>query len=476
MVLLAATALTLVLIALDLTRKLPIINPVVLAIYLPVAVNAPLVSALTFAQLGPSWVWTLILTGVPSLYLWLRLNAVPIMDEVPVGFRVKALGGARPLLYALTYAVTVCAVALPLSFVFRSEFTRLGSTVSTEVLVVNTTYALGCCLVLYLNAVIRAVVCSRSLGVIIRWLLFSVSWVPLLGLPVCLAAGRQVRREYLAAVDRVEWERAMPEDDRCATRYPVVLVHGVGWRDVPAFNAWGRIPRYLKRHGASVHHGGQDAWGSIEDNGRRLAERVERVLAETGASKVNLIAHSRGGIDARYAVSRLGLGDRVASLTTMNTPHHGVRFTDTATKMHEPIYRRLAAAVNWLFRTYGDATPDFFASTMAFRTETSAEFNANTPDDPRVYYQSYTSVMSRPSSNRLLSVSYRIIKALGEDNDGLVSVDSAKWGNFRGVFASTTHRGIGHGDLVDMNRADYTGFNVLDAYITIVADLKNRGF
>lgn len=84
--------------------------------------------------------------------------------------------------------------------------------------------------------------------------------------------------------------------------------------------------------------------------------------------------------------------------------------------------------------------------------------------------------MSSASSDRLLAVPYRVIRAVGEENDGLVSVDSAKWGEFRGVFRSSSRRGVSHGDLVDMNREDFHGFNVLDEYITIVAELKERGF
>jgi triacylglycerol lipase len=44
------------------------------------------------------------------------------------------------------------------------------------------------------------------------------------------------------------------------------------------------------------------------------------------------------------------------------------------------------------------------------------------------------------------------------------------------VFSSTSRRGVSHGDLVDLHREDYDGFNVLEAYITIVADLKDRGY
>lgn len=455
---------------LDLVRKVPLIHPVVLALYLPIAMNVPLLAYLLFAELGVAWLSAMIITGLALLYVWIHLNVFPIMDGVPVGFRLKALGGAAPILFSLGYAIVVEAVLLPLSFVL------LAGRVPTELLVANLVYALGCCLVLYLNGSLRAILLSKSLGVLSRWLIATAVWVPVIGWLVGIGAARGVRQEYRAAVDRVEWERAVPQDDRCATRYPILLVHGVGWRDRVRFNAWGRIPTYLKRHGANLFYGEQEAWGTIAQNGEQVARRIREVTELTGAPKINIIAHSRGGIDARYAISTLGEGCRVASLTTMNTPHHGVRFADTATRLKQPVYRRLAGAVNWVFGLAGDETPDFLASTMAFRTEVSAEFNRATPDDPGVHYQSYASIMSRPSSDRVLSVPFRVIKALGEENDGLVSVDSAKWGEFRGVLRSTTRRGVSHGDLVDMHREDYAGFNVLDAYITIVADLRQRGY
>ena len=53
-----------------------------------------------------------------------------------------------------------------------------------------------------------------------------------------------------------------------------------------------------------------------------------QVLAETGAEKVNIIAHSKGGLDSRYAISCLGMDKYVATLTTINTPHYGCDMVD----------------------------------------------------------------------------------------------------------------------------------------------------
>src|SRR5436190_277798 len=48
--------------------------------------------------------------------------------------------------------------------------------------------------------------------------------------------------------------------------------------------------------------------------------------------KVIIIAHSMGGLDARYMISRLGMADRVAALVTLSTPHHGSPYADWCLK------------------------------------------------------------------------------------------------------------------------------------------------
>lgn len=55
-------------------------------------------------------------------------------------------------------------------------------------------------------------------------------------------------------------------DNKLYTKYPVLLVHGSNCRDFVPAQYWGRIPKALKKCGVTVFLGGQDAWGSIEDN------------------------------------------------------------------------------------------------------------------------------------------------------------------------------------------------------------------
>lgn len=76
----------------------------------------------------------------------------------------------------------------------------------------------------------------------------------------------------------------------------------------------------------------------------------------------------------------------------------------------------------------------------------------------------------------LLSIPYCMIKPLEGENDGLVSVESAKWGEFKGVFSNARTRGISHGDIIDLKREDYKSFDVLETYVRIVKELKENGF
>ncbi|MCQ5134484.1 esterase/lipase family protein, partial [Coprococcus eutactus] len=62
---------------------------------------------------------------------------------------------------------------------------------------------------------------------------------------------------------------------------------------------------------------------SVAESGHYIADRIKQIIQETGCGKVNLIAHSKGGLDSRYAISMLGMAPYVASLTTINTPHRG---------------------------------------------------------------------------------------------------------------------------------------------------------
>ena len=420
---------------------------------------------------------------IGNLLLYLLLSAVllgnylglvflPARDRIRTGLRARIMIGGGRLIYGGLYTMAV-QIFLFIRLYFGHTWSMPPG---TAVLTVNAVLACIGCFLLLSAGVLRIICTSRRLGIVRRLVMLLTMWIPAVNLLVLLYACRLVYEEYDHERDRAVLRDLRVDSEICKTRYPLLMVHGVGFRDLRYFNYWGRIPRELKRNGATIYYGNQEAFGTIVYNAGDIRERIIEIMKETGCEKVNIIAHSKGGLDARYAVSKLQMGDYVASLTMMNTPHRGCRFVDYACRLPDGLYRLVALYFDTVFGKMGDKHPDFYTATHQFSTAESERFNQEVKDVPGVYYQSYTSKMKHPWSHLLLSIPYCMIKPLEGENDGLVSVESAKWGEFQGVFSNSRTRGISHGDIIDLKREDYRGFDVLETYVQIAARLKEMGF
>ncbi len=317
---------------------------------------------------------------------------------------------------------------------------------------------------------------SRRLRIAKRVLVWTFMWIPLVNVGLAFYVRGLARQEIDHTLYKIGLDDVRKEQSVCATRYPILLVHGVGFRDFHYFNYWGRIPRELARNGARVYYGHQEAWGTVENNARILRDKICEILKETGCKKVNIIAHSKGGLDSRYLISGLHMEESVASLTTINTPHRGSALVDFLERLPDRVYRWVCRLIDLYFGRLGDVNPDAYRASRQLSKVYAAEFNRLYGDKEGVYYQSFTSLMRSGFSSKLLCVPYWVLKKLDGPNDGLVTVESARWGVFRGMVTSKRLRGISHGDMIDLTREDYAGFDVKEFYVKVAADLKERGF
>ena len=269
-------------------------------------------------------------------------------------------------------------------------------------------------------------------------------------------------------------------DTSCHTRYPLVLIHGAGFRDLKWPVYWGRIPAALETRGAVIRYGLQDCWASTETNAAEIVRRIDEILAETGAEKVNLIAHSKGGLEARMAASSLGAGDRIASITTVATPHRGSKTVDLLFKMPRGLFNLAAFAVNNWIRVVGDKKPVEQIDSSCFgsyREHVCVEAD-QIDDRPIIRLQSDQLAVF---SDLKLSTANYVVKRLEGENDGLVTVESASWGEHPHVLRSNGFRGISHLDAIDLRRAPLslktgTGVSdICDVYVQIAEELKRRG-
>jgi pimeloyl-ACP methyl ester carboxylesterase len=104
-------------------------------------------------------------------------------------------------------------------------------------------------------------------------------------------------------------------------RPPVVLLHG--YAQHPANFTWlaRRLRRDGWRHLYLVAH--TPVGGDIERSAHRLGEALDRLRRATGASRVDIVAHSMGGLVARACIRARGQASGVGRLITLGTPHQG---------------------------------------------------------------------------------------------------------------------------------------------------------
>lgn len=451
---------------------------VYLTVTVPCALNSVLFISILSCYLGEKkltgFLKGALLTCIVLLFVgtYLGLAFLPVRDKVKTTLRVRTMLGGRRVIYCGLYGMLIQGIVFAVFYVRNAGPYNLG----VGTMVTNAILAVAGVFVLLAAGTLRIFFTSRRLSVLWRVVMLLTMWIPVVNLIVLLHACRLVYEEYDFERMRVQLRELRVDSELCKTRYPLLMVHGIGFRDLRYFNYWGRIPGELMRNGATIYYGNQEALGTIAYNAEDIKKRILQMREETGTEKVNIIAHSKGGLDARYAISKLDMAPYVASLTTMNTPHRGCRFVDYACCLPERLYRFVAKCLDRSFAKLGDKNPDFYTATHQFATKASAQFNEEVLDAADVYYQSYMSRMKKPWSHWLLSIPYCMIKPLEGENDGLVSTESAKWGEFQGVFANEKTRGISHGDMIDLKREDYKGFDVIETYVQIVARLKEKGF
>ena len=125
--------------------------------------------------------------------------------------------------------------------------------------------------------------------------------------------------ETTIAVEETQLETA-------ETRNPVILVHGfiAGFGLTP----WGVMKDRLVRDGwrsdqiFAIQYK-DPVFASNVQNAQELAAYVQYVLSVTGASKVDLVGHSMGGLSTRYYIKFLGGVNYVDDYVSLGTPQHG---------------------------------------------------------------------------------------------------------------------------------------------------------
>jgi triacylglycerol lipase len=206
-----------------------------------------------------------------------------------------------------------------------------------------------------------------------------------------------------------------------------------------------RIDAAIERRGHPLIVTGVHPTSGIKTRARQLKATILRELKKLDRpdEKVLIIAHSLGGLDARYMISKLGMADRVAALLTVCTPHRGSPYADWCLlNLGKRLGGlRLMKLLNLDIEALTDLT-----------TERCAQFNDQVPDAPGVRY--FSVAASRPWHRvpPFALHAYKIVSAAHGENDSLVSVQSARWGEFLGVWPADHWHSINHRYVIEIKK------------------------
>ena len=315
----------------------------------------------------------------------------------------------------------------------------------------------------------------------------------------------------------------VPDPGAARPKNTVVLVSGIDGS--PSFDWNPRVLSALRTAGVDAHHVQVLPWATTPDRASDLWASLQSLRGRNGG-KVNLVCYAVGGIDCRYVASPNGLfkGDEsgqadvraaIASITTIATPHHGTRVADAALAALQS-----GAAADVLQALVGDQAPAGVPASAALVStldgltlDALSAFNQTVTDAPGVVYQSWAGIShvlgrSSPSTdaqiaahctdahgalqymrhdgtndamNELLWLTSPFASAsrsnegrvVSSPADGMVSVESAKWGEFRGCLPADHYDVIGQ--ISHTTRDGVTGFDAPRFYVWLASDLAARG-
>lgn len=259
------------------------------------------------------------------------------------------------------------------------------------------------------------------------------------------------------------------------TRYPIVLVHGLAMKDTFFMKSFGRIDRILRIQGYTVYKSDVDAFGTMEENADRLREEILHILDAEHAEKVNIIAHSKGGLDAKYMLAKLDMACHVASLTTLCTPHKGSPIASLVMRMPEMALKYAAFWVNLVYRLLGDQSPDSFRACQQLKRVDEAT-DETPPLIEGVFCQSFSATMHEHDKHQdfIMGIPAFFSRWMekGVATDGLVPKDSAIYGIYRG---DCVRGSVSHTEIVDFMVWDKRRDRIYAFYSALCEELSGMG-
>jgi len=227
---------------------------------------------------------------------------------------------------------------------------------------------------------------------------------------------------------------AFPEPEVIRLQYPVLLCHGYGAfasliKPAPLYD----VALWMRSHGVLAFAPNIVPYATIETRAEEWVELIRELAGGGPYSKFNVIAHSMGGLDMRYALCRLGASEYVESFTSVSTPHHGTSLAELVLRTPDTIQEKLGDFFDWMGdRVYPRTKSDAIGSVKQLtRSYIGGTFNPEIKNVESIPYYSYSGAIGKGTSEPVETVTrFQNLHIFNNEgvNDGFVSVESARWG------------------------------------------------
>jgi len=253
----------------------------------------------------------------------------------------------------------------------------------------------------------------------------------------------------VTALQRLTGLKPFPQPSIIPTRHPVVLMHGFGIG--ASFRRGGHLhdeAMYLRSRGVRAFAPNVSPYNTVQARCEMWEKRLIQVLDETGADHLSLITHSMGGLDARYLISKKGWHDTVQMLVTVATPHRGSSVASLILEQPDAVRRWLTDMADWLgTHILEDGSANIRQALRELTPEhVENTFNPQVPNHPDVQYWSYGCQAGTGTDTPIDPIFRYLNNYLFEKegvNDGIVSVRSARWGEYLGTVNADHARQVG---------------------------------
>ncbi len=257
-------------------------------------------------------------------------------------------------------------------------------------------------------------------------------------------------------------------------KYPIILVHGIVLKDFLFFRAFGRIEEILRAEGNVVYSSKIDGFGTIQNNAEQLKAEILHILSETGAEKINIIAHSKGGLDSKRMIKELDMEDKVASLTTLCTPHKGSPVASGILKLPKWMLAVINFWLNFWYRVFGDKNPNALQVCRELALSDDIE-DVTVAFSDKVYCQSFSTKLDRSRDDFIMGIPLMFSHFCEKrESDGLVSLESSIFENFRG--RCIEEASISHSEIVDFMPKKHKREKIFAFYTALCSELADMGF